>query len=271
MKCLLAVLVVFVVSCKSKYSCDSFIQSESYRTLFSITDTDLVFDNITLKELIDSAYQRCYEHEYTGDYFLKFYLNPQTDFQYYIRVKGFVCPHSLKDEFFNPLNIYFLNDSIFIESNLNSPDPAINSAEFGDYIGIDSISPYKLTYVERDSLKQIIRKHLDVAVESHTYPPLIQIIANDSINVNEFEHIFKLVINEYYNLYTELSKRVFNKHLQELNKQELQKIKEIIVEWGLKCKLRINSIQRIQENVLTIPLSFEDYIIDCISKDSVSN
>ncbi len=265
------VLFMLSVSCQSRVDCDSFIQTETYSNLFSISDTNLVFDNITIKELIDSVYQRCDEHEYTGDYFLKFPLNKKSDSKFYVRIKGFVCPHSLKDEFFNPLNLYFLNDSIFIESNLNTIDPAINSVEFGDYIGIDSISPYNLTYVERDSLKQIIRKHLDDAAEAYTYPPLIQIIANDSINVNEFASIFKLAINEYYNLYTELSKRVFNKNLQELNNQEIQKIQEVIVEYGLKCKLRINSIQRIQENVLSIPLGCEDYIIDCNSKDSVSN
>lgn len=65
--------------------------------------------------------------------------------------------------------------------------------------------------------------------------------------------VFLVIIKEYYNKYTELSKRIYNKHLEDLTTAELDRIKKIINDVEQNCNIRINSIQRIKENVFTIP------------------
>ena len=250
MKYILSILITVLFSCQQKYDLKTFIKSEPFNVLFSETESEFFFENIVIKDLIDSVLLKCEEQEYTGDYNVVFRLNQKENLKYKIGIKGFVCPRSLKDHFYNPLNIYHLENSIFIEKNLNSHNPTENSAEFGEYLGVESITEKNLKRITKDSLKLIVRKHLEISFSEYTYSPLIQIITNDSIKVGKLKSLFNIALKEYYNIYTELSKKIHNKHLEELNTSETKRIVNIINDSELKGNFRINSIQRIQQQGL---------------------
>ncbi|MCW3785850.1 hypothetical protein [Plebeiibacterium sediminum] len=253
MRLLVIILTIILFPCQPEYNIDTLIESKSYKILFTKSDAEFCFENITIKDLFDSIFQKCNEAEYTGDYNIILTKNQISNSKFKLNIKGFVCPHSYKDRFYNPLNIYYLNDSLFIESNLNSHNPLLKSADFGENIGIDTLTHESLKSIDINSLRNILQKHLEICFSEYTNPPLIQLIAQETININELNGIFLLVIEEYYNKYTELSKRVYNKHLEDLTVAELDRIKKIINDVELNCNIRINSIQRIKENVFTIP------------------
>ncbi len=253
MRLLTIIFATILFPSQPEYNIDTFIESQSYNILFAKSETKFCFENITIKDLFNSIFQKCNKAEYTGDYNIILSKNQNTNSKFKLNIKGFVCPQSFKDFFYNPLNIYYLNDSLFIESNLNSHNPILNSAEFGENIGIDNIAHDRLKSIDTNSLRCLLQKHLEICFSEYTYPPLIQLIAQETTKINELESVFKIIITEYYNKYTNLSKRVYNKHLEELNEMEMERISKIINDFKQNCNIRINSIQRIEKNVMTIP------------------
>jgi hypothetical protein len=208
--------------------------------------------NENFKQVIDSLHCKCLDFEYTGDYNIRIRFDNDNQIEKKIGFKGYICPQSLKDIFYNPLNIYLIKDSLFIESNLNSDNPSYNSAEFGEFIGINPINRDNLKFIEIDSLYNVLIKHVNTSISNYTFPALIQIISSEDTKISEIKNLIECSIRVYYVLYNGISKKAFNKNLEELKKDEVQRVLKIVEDDEIRLNLRLNTFKRV-ENKAIIP------------------
>lgn len=258
MKYWIFIILVAFGACHHENNFETFTESGKFELLFSNQKNEINFSKGTIAQVIDSMHQNCDFKEYTGDYNILLELNNENKTKRKVGFKGYICPHSLRDAFYNPFNVYLINDSLFIEKNLNSINPTINSAEFGEFIGIDSLSRNNLNNIEVDSLFNIIKTHIYTSIAHVTYPPLIQVISDENTSLADISIVVKSALKVYYEVYTDLSKNAFNKQLEKLDTLEMKKTIKLIDESELNCNIRINSYQRIEKSMTLPPLPMNE-------------
>lgn len=172
------------------FACNKTTEDKKYIEfvrLLNETDTSIIFkSNLTVSEIYNNISSVCngVGTNYTGDYCLLYDLDKnhiafvENKDVIKLRFKGFLCPYSTKDIFYEEINIVDKsNDSIMIGRDI-------------------------LLF---DSLPSVIKLNLQEKVTLSSYPVLMNIVVEDTIRISELSSVINKVIEGYYLYFKALS------------------------------------------------------------------
>jgi hypothetical protein len=173
----LILLIIVLISC-----CDQnkkkVISIESLFDNSNINSDYLVSEDITALEIYNQLKKNCDDNfvDYSGNlYILYDYCEERITFNrtndvITVELKGFLCPYSTKDIFYNELNIFLLQNNLFID---NYP-------------------------VHSDTLTELVSKFISSSINNpFNYPYIVQIIVDDNISVSQLSIFIGLIIDGY--------------------------------------------------------------------------